>query len=110
LHYSTKQVLKDAAKAVILSRSLVSLMDRVVQEACAKGPALSEHGEETPLGEMLISVLLLSFFSMRRLVHGTQNNWPRLFSALPSLACLRQLVVIDFNHIICQVVIKSSRN
>ncbi|XP_072961371.1 protein PUTATIVE RECOMBINATION INITIATION DEFECT 1 isoform X2 [Typha angustifolia] len=67
LHHSTNKVLQEAAKAIILSSPLVSLMDSVVQTACSKGPALVEHDEETALGESLVFVLLLSFFSLESL-------------------------------------------
>ncbi|XP_073007558.1 protein PUTATIVE RECOMBINATION INITIATION DEFECT 1 isoform X1 [Typha latifolia] len=67
LHHSTNKVLQEAAKAITLSSPLVSLMDSVVQTACSKGPALVEHDEETALGESLVFVLLLSFFSLESL-------------------------------------------
>ncbi|KAJ4791004.1 Protein PRD1 [Rhynchospora pubera] len=83
LHYSTRQVLQESSKAVILNGSLISLMDRVVQEACAKGPALSEHSEETPLGESLVFVLLLSFFSLRSLhaILKADIDWQEFFQS-----------------------------
>ncbi|KAJ1270438.1 hypothetical protein BS78_06G052300 [Paspalum vaginatum] len=67
LHHSANKVLVEPAKAVILNSSLVSLMDAVVHEACAKGPSLFQHNQETAFGQFLTLVLLLVFFSLRSL-------------------------------------------
>ncbi|KAG8064255.1 hypothetical protein GUJ93_ZPchr0004g39778 [Zizania palustris] len=42
-------------------------MDGIVQEACAKGPSLFQHSQDTAFGELLILMLLLVFFSLRSL-------------------------------------------
>ncbi|WVZ84969.1 hypothetical protein U9M48_031934 [Paspalum notatum var. saurae] len=67
LHHSANKVLVEPAKAVILNSSLVSLIDAVVHEACAKGPSLFQHNQETAFGQFLTLVLLLVFFSLRSL-------------------------------------------
>ncbi|KAL6650538.1 hypothetical protein ACP70R_009463 [Stipagrostis hirtigluma subsp. patula] len=67
LHHSANNVLIEPAKAIILNSSLVSLMDVIIQEACAKGPSLFQHNEETAFGEFLTLILLLVFFSLRSL-------------------------------------------
>ncbi|OEL16764.1 Protein PRD1 [Dichanthelium oligosanthes] len=64
LHHSANKVLVEPAKAIILNSSLVSLMDVIVHKACAKGPSLFQHNQETAFGEFLILVLLLVFFSL----------------------------------------------
>ncbi|KAL6878258.1 hypothetical protein ACP4OV_012428 [Aristida adscensionis] len=66
LHHSANNVLVEPAKTIILNSSLVSLMDVIVQEACAKGPSLFQHNQETAFGEFL-TLLLLVFFSLRSL-------------------------------------------
>ncbi|XP_065041354.1 protein PUTATIVE RECOMBINATION INITIATION DEFECT 1-like [Musa acuminata AAA Group] len=66
LHYSTRQVLQEASKAILLDKSLASAVEKVVQTACEKGPALNAYDEETPIGETLIFLLLLYVFSLRR--------------------------------------------
>lgn len=66
LHHSANKVLVEPAKAIILNSSLVSLTDVIVHKACAKGPSLFQHNQETSFGEFLILVLLLVFFSLRR--------------------------------------------
>ncbi|KAF8780719.1 hypothetical protein HU200_001325 [Digitaria exilis] len=67
LHHSANKVLVQPAKAIILNSSLVSLTDVIVHKACAKGPSLFQHNQETSFGEFLILVLLLVFFSLRSL-------------------------------------------
>ncbi|KAJ3675756.1 hypothetical protein LUZ60_004798 [Juncus effusus] len=81
LHQSTNQVLQELAKAVLLNGSLICLMDQVVNEACLKGPALSEINEESSLGESLSFVMLLSFFSLKSLnvILKTNIDWQASF-------------------------------
>ncbi|KAF0893567.1 hypothetical protein E2562_027295 [Oryza meyeriana var. granulata] len=67
LNHSANKVLIEPAKAIILNNCLVLLMDGIVQEACAKGPSLFQHNQETAFGELLILMLLLIFFSLRSL-------------------------------------------
>nr|CAD1820331.1 unnamed protein product [Ananas comosus var. bracteatus] len=67
LRFSTNQVLIEPAKAILFSNSLVSSVEKVVQTACTKGPALSKHEEDTTLGESLIFVLLLNLFALKSL-------------------------------------------
>uniref|UniRef100_A0A0E0KP90 Protein PRD1 n=1 Tax=Oryza punctata TaxID=4537 RepID=A0A0E0KP90_ORYPU len=67
LNHSANKVLIEPAKAIILNNCLVLLMDGIVQEACAKGPSLFQHNQETTFGELLILMLLLIFFSLRSL-------------------------------------------
>lgn len=66
LNHSANKVLIEPAKAIILNNCLALLMDGIVQEACAKGPSLFQHNQETTFGELLILMLLLIFFSLRR--------------------------------------------
>ena len=66
LHHSANKKLIEPAKAIILNSSLVSLTDFIVHEACAKGPSLFQHNQDTAFGELLSFVLLLVFFSLRR--------------------------------------------
>lgn len=68
LYHSTNQTLTEASKAILLNTSLASAVNNVIQAACAKGPALVDHDEETSTGETLLFVLLLYFFSLRRSV------------------------------------------
>lgn len=68
LYHSTNQTLTEASKAILLNTSLASAVNNVIQAACAKGPALVDHDEETSAGETLLFVLLLYFFSLRRSV------------------------------------------
>ncbi|KAF8402165.1 hypothetical protein HHK36_013117 [Tetracentron sinense] len=56
-----------ASKAILLNTSLVCTTNNTIHAACLKGPALADHDEETNTGEILIFVLLLYFFSLRRL-------------------------------------------
>ncbi|XP_011084192.2 protein PRD1, partial [Sesamum indicum] len=65
LHHSTKEALMEASKLIILNVSLVSSINNIISEACSKGPALSDHDEGTRIGDVLIFVLLLLFFSLR---------------------------------------------
>ncbi|XP_022684409.1 protein PRD1 isoform X2 [Setaria italica] len=67
LHHSANKVLVEPAKAIILNSSLVSLTDVIVHTACAKGPSLFQHNQETDFGEFMILVLLMVFFSLRSL-------------------------------------------
>ncbi|EEC77052.1 hypothetical protein OsI_15436 [Oryza sativa Indica Group] len=67
LNHSANKVLIEPAKAIILNNCLALLMDGIVQEACAKGPSLFQHNQETTFGELLILMLLLIFFSVRSL-------------------------------------------
>lgn len=66
LHHSTKQALTGAAKIIVLNVPLISTIDSAILEACSKGHALFDHDEGTKTGEVLIFVLLLLLFSMRR--------------------------------------------
>ncbi|CAN6242135.1 unnamed protein product [Urochloa humidicola] len=77
LHHSAKKVLVEPAKAIILNSSLVSLTDVIVHKACAKGPSLFQHNQETAFGEFLILVLLMVFFSLRSLhtILETSIDW-----------------------------------
>lgn len=81
LHYSTRQILVEASKAILLDKSLASALEKIVQASCGKGPTLVCCDEDTPAGETLIFVLLLYFFSLRRLVVLT--------------------VVVYTNHLVC---------
>ncbi|CAN6227685.1 unnamed protein product [Urochloa humidicola] len=77
LHHSANKVLVEPAKAIILNSSLVSLTDVIVHKACAKGPSLFQHNQETAFGEFLTLVLLLVFFSLRSLhtILETSIDW-----------------------------------
>jgi hypothetical protein len=66
LHHAANKVLIEPAKAIIFNRSLGSLTDGIIQEACAKGPCLFQHNQETDFGGFMIFILQLVFFSLRR--------------------------------------------
>lgn len=74
MHHSSNEVLLAPSKAIVLSTSLVSAINSVIHAACLKGPALADHDEETSSGEVLIYVLLLNYFSLRRSVPTTKFN------------------------------------
>ncbi|KAK9141035.1 hypothetical protein Scep_010716 [Stephania cephalantha] len=65
LHRSINKTLTEASKSILLSTSLATSINKIVQEACSKGPSLVEHNEETSTGEILISVLSLYYFSLQ---------------------------------------------
>lgn len=65
LHHSTKQALTEASKIIVLNVPLISIINSTILEACCKGHTLFDH-DEGKTGEVLIFVLLLLFFSMRR--------------------------------------------
>ncbi|GER27846.1 protein PRD1 [Striga asiatica] len=65
LHHSTRNVLTEASKIILLNAPLVSIVNSTVSEACSKGHALVDHDEGTRTGEVLIFLLSLLFFSIR---------------------------------------------
>ncbi|KAG6667620.1 hypothetical protein CIPAW_01G113500 [Carya illinoinensis] len=67
LHHSTNEVLLEASKAILFNTSLVSAINSIIDAAHLKGPALVDHDEGTGIGESLIYVLLLNYFSLRSL-------------------------------------------
>ncbi|XP_040996835.1 protein PUTATIVE RECOMBINATION INITIATION DEFECT 1 isoform X3 [Juglans microcarpa x Juglans regia] len=67
LHHSTNEVLLEASKAILFNTSLVSTINSIIDAAHLKGPALVDHDEGTGIGESLIFVLLLNYFSLRSL-------------------------------------------
>ncbi|TVU13764.1 hypothetical protein EJB05_37190, partial [Eragrostis curvula] len=81
LHHSANKKIIEPAKAIILNSSLVSLTDVIVHEACAKGPSLFQHNQETDFGEFLILILLLIFFSLRSLhaILDANIDWQDFF-------------------------------
>lgn len=68
LNHSMSNALIEASKTILFNSSLVSITDSMIHEACLKGPALVDHDEGTSYGEHLVFVLLLSYFSLKRLV------------------------------------------
>lgn len=70
LHHSTNQALIEASKTILLTARLVSTIDMTISEACSKGPALYDHDEGTGTGEVLLFVLLLLLFSLRRSIYA----------------------------------------
>lgn len=66
LHHSTKQALTEASKIIVLNVPLISIINSTIFEACSQGHTLFDHDEGTKAGGVLIFVLLLLFFSMRR--------------------------------------------
>lgn len=68
LHHSTNNVLEEVSKSILLSTSIISVVNAVVYAASSKGPALFDHDERTSTGETLIYVLLLNYFALRRYV------------------------------------------
>lgn len=85
LHHSTNQTLVEASKAVLMSASLVSMINDVIHTSCSKGPALIDDDEETRDGETLIFVLLLHFFSCRRSVLHTSHSFSSYTTTEPQL-------------------------
>lgn len=73
LHHSTNEVLLEASKAILFNTSLVSAINSIIDAAHLKGPALVDHDEGTGIGESLIYVLLLNYFSLRRSVPLIKN-------------------------------------
>lgn len=67
LHHSTNGVLVEASKSILFKTSLISAINSTISAAILKGPALVDHDEGTSLGQSLIFVLLLNYFSLRRL-------------------------------------------
>ncbi|KAL5703103.1 hypothetical protein ACHQM5_028237 [Ranunculus cassubicifolius] len=67
LHHSSNNTLTDVSKAIHLNTSLVPTINNAIQTACSKGPALTDHDEETYFGETLLFVLILYFFCLRSL-------------------------------------------
>ncbi|KAK9159805.1 hypothetical protein Syun_006146 [Stephania yunnanensis] len=65
LHHAINKTLTEASKSILLSTSLATSINKIIQEACSKGPSLVEHNEETSTGEILISVLSLYYFSLQ---------------------------------------------
>ncbi|XP_068665865.1 protein PUTATIVE RECOMBINATION INITIATION DEFECT 1 [Aristolochia californica] len=83
LHHSTKQSLKEASSAILLSNALIAAVKNIIQTACAKGSALADHNEETSCGETIIYVLLIYFFSLKSchaLLQGTLD-WQDFFQS-----------------------------
>lgn len=68
LHHSTNEVLLEASNAILLNTSLASTINSIIDTAHLKGPALVDHDERTGIGESLLFVLLLNYFSLRRSV------------------------------------------
>lgn len=69
LHHSMDGALTEAAKAILLSTSITSIISDIIQEACSTGPALLDNAESTSTsGRYLMNVLLLQFFSFQRSV------------------------------------------
>ena len=68
LNHSTSKALMEASKTILFNSSLVSIVDSMICEACLKGPALADHDEGTSFGQRLVFVLLLNYFSLKRLV------------------------------------------
>lgn len=68
LHHSTNQALVGVSKSILLSSSVVQTINKTIREACSKGPALFDHDEGTNVGASLIFLLLLNYFSFKRLV------------------------------------------
>ncbi|KAB1213495.1 Protein PRD1 [Morella rubra] len=67
LHHSTNGVLVEASKSILFKTSLISAINSTISAATLKGPALVDHDEGTSLGQSLIFVLLLNYFSFRSL-------------------------------------------
>ncbi|KAI3794897.1 hypothetical protein L1987_37538 [Smallanthus sonchifolius] len=65
LHHSLNQNLLEASKTILLNTQLISLINKMIHEACSKGPALYDHDESTQTGEALIFFLMLNYFCLR---------------------------------------------
>ncbi|KAJ9553192.1 hypothetical protein OSB04_017237 [Centaurea solstitialis] len=65
LHHSLHQKLVEASKAILLNTPLISLVNKMIHEACLKGSALFDHDETTQTGGGLIFLLLLNYFCHR---------------------------------------------
>ncbi|KAL4578394.1 hypothetical protein LXL04_014517 [Taraxacum kok-saghyz] len=65
LRHSLHQNLLEASKTILMNTQLISLVNKMIREACVKGPALFDHDEATQTGEALIFLLFLNYFSHR---------------------------------------------
>ncbi|XP_042755093.1 protein PUTATIVE RECOMBINATION INITIATION DEFECT 1 isoform X2 [Lactuca sativa] len=65
LYHSLHQNLLEASKTILLNTQLISLVNKMIHEACLKGPALIDHDEATQTGAGLIFLLFLNYFSHR---------------------------------------------
>ncbi|CAN4088215.1 unnamed protein product [Withania somnifera] len=65
LHHSVNQVMVEASKTIILSTTLLSLVNSTIAIACSKGPSLVDQDEGKRFEEALVFVLSLLFFSLR---------------------------------------------
>nr|XP_043632676.1 protein PUTATIVE RECOMBINATION INITIATION DEFECT 1 [Erigeron canadensis] len=65
LYHSLHQNLVEASKTILLNTQWISLVNKMIHEACLKGPALFDHDEATQTGEGIIFLLLLNFFCLR---------------------------------------------
>lgn len=68
LYHSTNGILVETAKTIMYNTSLVSAINSMICAASFIGPALVDHDEGTSKGEILIFLLLLNYFSLRRSV------------------------------------------
>ncbi|XP_050235983.1 protein PUTATIVE RECOMBINATION INITIATION DEFECT 1 [Mercurialis annua] len=80
LQQSTCKALWGASKAIIFNSTLASIINSTIHEACSKGPALFDYNEGTSIGEALIFVLLLYYFSLKSLhvLLPEDVNWQSL--------------------------------
>lgn len=84
LYHSINKELIQAAGSIVSNTCLISAIIRKIQEACSNGPALIECDEGTKDGELVISMLLLYYFSLRCLsaILPEAVNWITLFDPL----------------------------
>ncbi|KAM3756392.1 hypothetical protein ACB098_02G108200 [Castanea mollissima] len=81
LYHSTNGILVETAKTIMYNTSLVSAINSMICAASFIGPALVDHDEGTSKGEILIFLLLLSYFSIRSLpvVLPGFMDWQKFF-------------------------------
>lgn len=68
LHHSSDKAFTETSKTILFNSSLASTINRIINAACLKGPALGDLEEGTSTLELLLFVLLLNYFSLRRSV------------------------------------------
>lgn len=66
LHHSSDKTLTETSKTILFNSSVASIINHIIRASCLKGPALDDLDEGTSTGELLLHVLLLNYFSLRR--------------------------------------------
>ena len=59
-------ILLESLRAIVLNSHLGSVVENIVENACAKGISLAQLSEKTSSGKILISALVYHLFWLRR--------------------------------------------